>query len=84
MKTSAVTVTTSATLLIAADNQSRICYLHSGTGSVYIGGDDVTAATGIHLPSGTTMQITVPFNEIIYGITSSGTNTMRVLTPSVD
>jgi len=84
MKTSAVTVTTSATLLIAADNQPRICYLHSGSGSVYIGGSDVTAATGIHLTNGTTIEISVPFNETIYGICSSGTNTMRVLTPSVD
>jgi len=84
MKTSVVTVTTSATLLIAADNQPRICYLHSGSGSVYVGGSDVTAATGIHLTNGTTMEITVPFNETIYGITSSGTNTMRVLTPSID
>jgi len=84
VKTSVATVTTSATLLIAADNQQRICYLHSGSGSVYIGGSDVTAANGIHLTSGTTMEISVPFNETIYGITSSGTNTMRVLTPSVD
>jgi len=84
MKTSAVTITTSATLLIDADNQPRICYLHSGSGSVYIGGSDVTASTGIHLSNGTTLAISVPFNETIYGITSSGTQTMRVLTPSVD
>jgi len=84
VKTSVATVTTSATLLIAADNQPRICYLHSGSGSVYIGGSDVTAANGIHLPNSTTMEISVPFNETIYGITSSGTNTVRVLTPSVD
>ena len=84
MKTSVVTVTTSATLLIAADNQPRICYLHSGSGSVYVGGSDVTSSTGIHLTNGTTLEITVPFNETIYGITSSATNTMRVLTPDVD
>jgi hypothetical protein len=84
MKTSAVTVTTSATLLVTADNKERIVYLHSGTGSVYVGGSDVTASTGIHLPNGTTMQISVPFNETIYGITSSSTQTMRVLTPDID
>jgi hypothetical protein len=84
MKTSATTVTTAATLLIAADNKDRICYLHSGTGSVYVGGSDVTSSTGIHLPNSTTMQITVPFNETIYGITSTSTQTMRVLTPDID
>jgi len=84
MKTSAITVGTTATLLIAADNKERICYFHSGTGSIYVGGSDVTAATGIHLPSNTTMQLNVPFNETIYGITSASTQTMRVLTPDVD
>jgi len=84
MKTSAVTVTTTATLLIASDNLPRVCYLHSDSGSVYIGGSDVTSATGIHLLNGTTMEILVPFNETIYGITASATHTIRVLTPSVD
>jgi hypothetical protein len=84
MKTSAITVGTTATLLIAADDTTRKCYLHSGTGSVYIGGSDVTAATGIHLPTNTTMEINVPFKETIYGVVSAGTQTMRVLTPDVD
>lgn len=84
MKSAAVTVTTSPTLLIAADNHNRICYLHSGTGSVYIGGADVTSSTGIHLSNGTTIEITMPINETIYGITSSSTQTMRVLTPDLD
>lgn len=84
MKSTAVTVTTSPTLLIAADNQSRVCYLHSGSGSVYIGGADVSSSTGIHLPNGTTIEITMPINETIYGITSSSTQTMRVLTPDLD
>ncbi|CAB4153708.1 hypothetical protein UFOVP625_18 [uncultured Caudovirales phage] len=84
MKSTAITVTTSPTLLIAADNQNRVCYLHSGTGSVYIGGSDVTAANGIHLSNGTTMEITLPIGETIYGITSSSTQTMRTLTPDLD
>jgi hypothetical protein len=84
MKSTAITVTTSPTLLIAADNQNRVCYLHSGTGSVYIGGSDVTAASGIHLTNGTTMEITLPIGETIYAITSSSTQTMRTLTPDLD
>lgn len=84
MKSSAITVGTTATLLIAGDNQPRVVYLHSGTGSIYIGGSDVTSATGIHLPNGTTMQINLPFNEPLYGITSASTQTMRTLTPDID
>jgi hypothetical protein len=84
VKSAVVTVGTTATLLIAADNQHRICYLHSGTGSIYIGGSDVTSSTGIHLQNGTTMEITLPFGETLYGITASSTHTMRVLTQDVD
>lgn len=84
MKTSVVTVTTAATLLVAADNKERVVYLHSGTGSVYVGGSDVTAATGIHLSNGTTMELSLPFNETLYGITSASSHTIRTLTPDID
>jgi hypothetical protein len=84
MKSSVITVGTTATLLIAADNLPRVIYLHSGTGSIYVGGSDVTSATGIHLPNGTTMQIDLPFNQTLYGITSASTHTMRTLTPDID
>lgn len=84
MKSAAVTVTTSPTLLIAADNQNRVCVLHSGTGSIYIGGADVTSSTGIHLSNGTTIEITMPINQTLYGITNSSTHTIRVLTPDLD
>lgn len=84
MKSAAVTVTTTATLLIAADNQARTCYLHSGSGSVYVGGSDVTSSTGLHLENGTTIELFVPSKETVYGITSAATQTMRVLTPDLD
>lgn len=84
MKSAAVTVSTTATLLIAADNQNRVCVLHSGTGSIYIGGADVTSSTGIHLSNGTTIEIKLPMNETLYGITSASTHTIRVLTPDLD
>ena len=84
MKTSAVTVTTAATLLVAADNKNRVVYLHSDTGSVYVGGSDVTAAIGIHLPNNTTMELSLPFSETLYGITSASSHTMRILTPDID
>jgi hypothetical protein len=84
MKSIAVTVTTSPTLLIAADNQNRVCYLHSGTGSIYIGGSEVNAGNGLHLSNGTTMEITLPIGQTIYGVTSSSTQTMRILTPDLD
>jgi hypothetical protein len=84
MKSAAVTVTTSPTLVVAADNFARRCYLHSSSGSLYIGGSDVTSANGLHMANNTTLEIFVPTNETIYAVTASSTHTMRVLTPDLD
>jgi hypothetical protein len=84
MKSNAVTVTTSATLLINADNQNRVCYLHSTSGSTYLGDSAVTVSTGLHLPNNQTIEIHLPLGQTIYGITNSGTTDVRVLTPDLD
>ena len=84
MKSVAHTVTTTATLVCAADDQNRTVYIHSGTGSVYIGGSNVTSSTGIHLPNGTTMQLFIPAKETLYAITASASQTMITLTPDTD
>lgn len=84
MKASAVTVATTATLLVAADNQPRTCYFHSTSGSTYLGDSAVTVSSGLHLPNNTTIAIQIPFNETLYGITNTGTTNVRVLTPDVD
>lgn len=84
MKSNAVTVTTSATLLINADNQNRVCYLHSTSGSTYLGDSAVTVSTGLHLPNNQTIEIHLPLGQTIYGITGSGTTDVRVLTPDLD
>lgn len=84
MKSIATTVTTSATLIVSADNKERTVYLHSGTGSVYIGGSNVTSSTGLHLPNGSTLEMVIPINETLYGITSSATQTLITLTPDTD
>ena len=47
MKSVAVTVATTATLLIAADNQNRTCYFHSTSGSTYLGDSAVTTTNDV-------------------------------------
>ena len=84
MKSLAITVTTSPTLVVAADNQPRICYLHSTSGSTYLGDSAVTVSSGLHLPNNATITIQVPFGETLYGITNTGTTNVRLLTPDVD
>jgi hypothetical protein len=84
MKAVSITVTTSPTLLIGADNQNRIVYLHSTSGSTYLGNSSVASSTGLHLPNNDTLEVHLPFGESLYGIAGSGTTDVRVLTPDSD
>jgi hypothetical protein len=85
MISKAVTVTTSPTLILPADNIPRTIYIHNGGGAkVYIGGADVSTANGFHLGNGESQDIFVPTNEKLYGVVASSTNTVNVLTPDLD
>ena len=81
MPTSAqVSVGTTATVLVAASTFDQTVWLHnSGGGIVYIGGADVTTSNGYKLDSNDKMELPVGDNEALYGVTSSGTNTVGVL-----
>jgi hypothetical protein len=83
MKSANTTVTTTATLLVAADNQNRTIYIHPNA-VVYVGNSSVTNVTGFHLLADTPIQITLPLGENLYGITATGTATVLTLTPDGD
>jgi hypothetical protein len=85
MISKAVTVTTSPTLIVPADNIPRTVYIHNGGGAkVYLGGADVSTGNGFHLGNGESQDIFVPTNENLYSIVASSTNTVNVLTPDLD
>lgn len=78
INSSQVTVTTTATLLIAGDAVAEGVYLHSSSGTCYLGGAEVTSSTGYRMDNGD--KITLNNHESpIYAITSSGTVIMQVL-----
>jgi len=80
-----VTVTTSPTLIVPADNIPRTVYIHNGGGAkVYLGGVDVSTGNGFHLGNDESQDVFVPTNEKLYGIVASSTNTVIVLTPDLD
>jgi len=80
MPTSAqVTVTTTATLLVAASTFDQTVWLHNSGGALYIGASNVTTANGYKLDNDDKMELPVGDNEPLYGIVASGTNTVFVL-----
>ena len=78
MKTSQVTVTTTATLLVAADPHDQTVLLHSASGACYVGNSAVTASTGFKIDNGDKVTLPLGAYEALYGITSSGTDTVFV------
>ena len=81
MPTSAqVTVTTTATLLVAANIMDQTVWLHNlGSGVVYLGDANVTTANGYKMDNGDKFQVPVGDHEGLYGIAASGTHTIAVL-----
>jgi hypothetical protein len=85
MISKAVSVTTSPTLIVPADNIPRTVYIHNGGGAkVYLGGADVSTANGFHLGNNESQDFFVPTNEKLYSVVASSTNTVIVLTPDLD
>ena len=72
--------------IVAADNINREIYVHAiGAGVVYIGGADVTSANGMLTEKNAVpFAMHLPANEELYAITASGTEEVRVMTPSED
>lgn len=85
MKSAAVSVATTAVLVVSADDKNRTVYLHNaGGGKVYLGGSAVTSSSGFHLGNGEALELFIPTMETLYGISASGSNEVIVLTPDAD
>jgi hypothetical protein len=86
MKSVAVTVGTTPTLLVAADDKYRKVYIPvTDNNTVYLGNSSVTTSTGLETEKHTTpIEFEVPSKETIYAVVVSGTVNVRVMTPDVD
>lgn len=86
MKSRAYSVSTTRVKIVAADNINREIYVHAiGAGVVYLGGADVTATDGLLTEKNAVpFAMHLPAHEELYAITASGTEEVRVMTPSED
>jgi formylmethanofuran dehydrogenase subunit C len=78
ISTRQVTVTTAATALVDATQESEMVYLHSSSGTCFVGNSDVTSSTGYKMDNGDKITIENKANGI-WAITNSGTVTMQVM-----
>ena len=82
MKSSAYTITSTASRVITAEPLTRLVYLHVlGNGVVYLGGSDVTAANGLLTEKAAAPQpLTIPNGEELWAVTGVGiTEELRIL-----
>ena len=81
VRATAVTVGTTATALPATPLSGRyaVSIVNNSTSTVYLGGSDVTAASGYALYKYDSMDIDLDDETIIYAIVSAGTADVRVL-----
>lgn len=86
MKSQSYSISTTRVKIVSADNINRQIYIHAiGAGVVYIGGDDVTSSNGMLTEKNAVpFEMFLPANEELYAITATGTEEVRVLTPSQD
>ena len=84
MRSTQTSVTTTATLLVAASTVNReICLHASSNTSIYLGGSTVTTSNGFLFEKDDGyLKVTIPANETLYGIVATGTETVTVLLPN--
>lgn len=78
-KSANYTITTSAQIVVPAEIGDQMAYLHSASGTIYIGGADLSVANGYRLDNGDKLSLMVGDHQALYAVTSSGTHTLYVL-----
>ena len=72
------TVTTTASIVVANDQAAEEVHFHSSSGTLYLGGADVTSSNGYKMDNGD-KTIVQNHGNAIYAVTSSGTATLSTL-----
>ena len=78
---SAVTITTSPTLIATGLTGASWVYVHAPTGgnTIFIGPSTVTVATGLELPKGELHEFWLAEADTLYGIVATSTQSLMVL-----
>jgi hypothetical protein len=74
-----ITITTTPTVIVPVDIADQTALLHATTGTLYIGGSDVTTSNGYLVDHKDKLTIPVGDHEGLYGVVASGTTSVSVL-----
>ena len=82
MKSTLYTISTTAVLIRAAQPEPETIYLSPQAQDIYIGGSDVTDATGIQLTKSVITPIFVRGEQTLYAIGKTGSHPLIILSES--
>jgi hypothetical protein len=74
MANAQVTVSTTATLLVAADPHDQTAIIHVESGAIFIGNASVTTSNGFKLDNNNKITFPIGAYEALYAVTTSGTS----------
>ena len=77
--TAQISVGTTPTLIVTANRADQLVYLHSSSGTLYLGNSAVTSSTGYKMDNGDKLTMQLSDNEALYAVTSSGTTTLMAM-----
>jgi hypothetical protein len=77
--TAQISVGTTPTLIVTANRADQLVYLHSSSGTLYLGNSAVTSSTGYKMDNGDKLTMQLSDNEALYAVTSSGTATLMAM-----
>jgi hypothetical protein len=73
------TITTTRQLVIPIDGSTQEVHIHNESGTMYIGGSDVTSSNGFKLDNNEKIVLIVHPGDQIYAITNAGTAVLMIL-----
>jgi hypothetical protein len=73
------TITTTRQLVIPVDGSTQEVHVHNESGTMYIGGADVTSSNGFKLDNNDKTVLTVHPGDQIYAVTNTGTAVLMIL-----
>lgn len=79
MKTLSITITSTAVVVVAAQNLSQTVYLQPTAQDIYIGGPDVTYLTGTKLTKNVITPVFIARAEALYAVVQTGAHPLTVL-----
>ena len=83
MKSAQITVGLTAVRILEADDMNRRVYFHDDSSHpIYLGGSDVTTATGLEVPKNSLFELFIPGHQELFAVSGNADQSVSILYPT--